>query len=235
MMGNISISGPGRLTMTTGTYTLNAVSVSGSGTITMGGGTVNMASFSTSGSTTATLGGGSYNTNTISISGSGGAVITSQSQVTFSVVNTVGVSGSGFLSIPADSGLTNKASVALNVVNTNGVGNPISLSGSSIANPSFDPSRFIIQYGGTGSMSLSGSSSTAAVISAPNAPLTISGSSAIYGEFIASTLTDSGGARIHYDRNLANKGLFGGVKYQAGNPMMSAFSWKKYMTLSGLT
>jgi len=56
---------------------------------------------------------------------------------------------------------------------------------------------------------------------APNASFSFGGGS-WYGAVIGQTLTDMGGAAIHYDRELQK------TAYTVGNFMLSSFTWKKY-------
>jgi hypothetical protein len=66
-------------------------------------------------------------------------------------------------------------------------------------------------------VNVNGSASAAAMLYAPNAAVTLSGGGHFYGSIVASEFKDTGGAHFHYDRRL-----------QAGNFMMSAFTWRKY-------
>ncbi len=86
----------------------------------------------------------------------------------------------------------------------NGVSQPLNLGGGSMVNPSGVPANFQFIYGGTSKLTLSGGSSSYGVVYAPNAPVTLSGTSPWFGALVASTLTDSGGGPIHYDRDLSN-------------------------------
>ena len=65
-------------------------------------------------------------------------------------------------------------------------------------------------------------SATSALFYTPNADTTFSGGGELYGAVVTKTLKDTGGAIIHYDRNLANSAM------TAGNWMMSGFTWKTY-------
>ncbi len=97
----------------------------------------------------------------------------------------------------------------------------VDFTGGSVSNPGFDPSTFQVVYGGTGNVKLNGGSNTAAVVYAPNAAVTFSGNADFYGSVIGKTVTDVGGAKIHYDVSLQNKFM------TAGNHMLTAFTWKK--------
>ena len=236
VLGNVSVTSSGNLTIassaSTATYTMGDLSVAGAGHLSMGTTgaglqpiVLNAASISSSGGGVATLATATVNTNSVNISGGTSLTLANSAAVTMNIVNTFTMSGGGALTLGTSG---SPASLLLNVVNTVGVTTPLDFSGGTVANPSFDSSKLLIQYGGTGNINLSGGTSQAEVIYAPNAPVSFSGGSALYGEVIASTVTDSGGATIYYDRNLANKGLFATTKYFTGNPMLSSFSWKKY-------
>jgi hypothetical protein len=89
----------------------------------------------------------------------------------------------------------------------------------------FDASLMQIIYGGTGTMNVAGNPSAAVVYYAPNAAVSFSGNSSLYGAIIAKTLAINGGGNsiaINYDQNLAGKGM------TASAPMIASFSWKKY-------
>ncbi|GAC1625623.1 MAG: hypothetical protein PVS2B2_08600 [Candidatus Acidiferrum sp.] len=113
--------------------------------------------------------------------------------------------------------------VIVNIVGYNTAA-PITLTGNSITNPSLDASMLQIQYSGTGAIKLAGNSQAAAVIYAPNAPVTLSGSNtAWYGSIIGSTVQMNGsGVALNYDRRLA-KNLF-----TVSNWTLDSFTWSKY-------
>jgi hypothetical protein len=146
-------------------------------------------------------------------------------------VNTISMNGMKTLSVgPCPAGTLPASAVGtyqpivLNVVDVNKNGGPITIGGGSIANPSMNPAILQIQYAGSGALDIHGGTSAAAVLYAPNAPMTVDGAnSSWYGALITSTLTLNGnGASIHYDRQLA-KGLS-----TVGNWTMDTFTWSKY-------
>jgi hypothetical protein len=96
---------------------------------------------------------------------------------------------------------------------------PIDLTGGAIIGSSFKPQNLQFVYGGTGTIKMNGGSGTAALIYAPNATVTMLGNSDFYGSVIGATVNDTGGAKIHYDRNLA------GWAMTEGNPTMTSFTW----------
>jgi hypothetical protein len=151
------------------------------------------------------------------VTASGGSTLTLGAPgVTSTIaVNSIKLSGGSTLVV--------LGTVVLNVAGTSQT-NPIDLRGGTISNASLDPSRFQIRYGGTGGVKASGGTRTAAVLNTPNASVSLSGGTSFYGAIIGSDITVSGGARIHYDTNLANTM----ATTSAGPDMLSSFTWKKY-------
>lgn len=129
------------------------------------------------------------------------------------VFNTLTLAGNSILAI--DSG-----PVIIKVAGQSAV-TAVDFTGGSVSNPGFDPSTFQVVYGGTGNVKLNGGANTAAVVYAPEAAITFSGRSDFYGSVIGKTVTDLGGAKLHYDKSLQNKFM------TAGNHMLTAFTWKK--------
>jgi type IV pilus assembly PilX-like protein len=89
----------------------------------------------------------------------------------------------------------------------------------------YDSSLLQVIYGGTGTVYLEGNPDAAAVYYMPNANVTFSGTSSLYGAIIAHDLAINGagnGISINYDQSLAGKG------HTASPPMLASFSWKKY-------
>lgn len=103
-----------------------------------------------------------------------------------------------------------------------GQATPISITGQGLVNTTFDPSSLQFIYGGTGQVKLAGGDQTSALIYAPNASGAISGGADLYGAIVLKYLSETGGAAIHYDRNLQKSSM------TAGNYMLSAFTWKNY-------
>jgi hypothetical protein len=102
-----------------------------------------------------------------------------------------------------------------------GVTTPIDFTGGTVSNPSFVSSRLQIVYAGTNTLKISGGSSTAMMVYAPNADAQLVGGGSFYGSLLSNTISVSGGTAVHYDRNSPRS--FG----TAGNFMLSSFSWKK--------
>jgi len=103
-----------------------------------------------------------------------------------------------------------------------GVATPIDMTGGSLTNATFSPTSLQFIYGGTGAVKLAGGSTSAALLYAPQATVTITGNADFYGAVVAGKVTDMGVAAIHYDRSLQNSAT------TAGNPMMDEFNWKSY-------
>jgi Tfp pilus assembly protein PilX len=102
---------------------------------------------------------------------------------------------------------------------------PLDLTGGGLINTvspnKFDPMNFQILYAGTGTIKLRGGASSVGLMYAPNATYSLSGGADWYGALIGSTLTDMGGASIHYDRRLSKE------DFVPGNWMLESFTWKK--------
>jgi hypothetical protein len=126
----------------------------------------------------------------------------------------------------------NTENVVLNVAGKNPDGSwmdvPIDFTGGTFASPdcatcsNYDASVFQIIYGGTGEVKMTGNNNAAAVLYAPNAEITLSGSADFYGSMLGNTIDVTGGANFYYDRRLQRD------FYVAGHPMASAFSWKRF-------
>ena len=130
-------------------------------------------------------------------------------------INSITLNGNAQIVIPVG------ASVILNVAGQ-GQSTPIDFTGGSTSNASLDPSHFQIQYAGTGTVKVNGGAATSEMLYAPNAAVVLSGGNDFYGSIVGATVTDTGGAKLHYDRHLSQS------FFTVGNAMMSTFSWKKY-------
>ena len=99
---------------------------------------------------------------------------------------------------------------------------PIDLTGGSISNTTFDSTAMQFVYGGTGNVKLTGGATSSGLVMAPNASVSLSGGGDFFGAIIAGKVTSTGGASIHYDRNLQKKGM------TVGNPVLDQFTWSSY-------
>lgn len=97
---------------------------------------------------------------------------------------------------------------------------PLDFEGGAAVNESFDPSMLRIHYAGTGTLKLTGGTTTAAIVYAPLAATTIAGGADFYGSVLSATVAVSGGASIHYDRRLSRD------FFTTGPQMMSSFTWR---------
>ena len=109
-------------------------------------------------------------------------------------INSISLSGNSNLVISPS------GTVVFNVAGT-GQNTPIDFSGGSITNNSLVANTFMINYGGTGNVSLSGNTATYLTLNAPNADVNITGGSDIYGAIIGRTIKNMGGTKFHYDKN----------------------------------
>jgi len=127
---------------------------------------------SLSGNATLTLAPGVYNINSITLSGNSVVSIRPAGQITLNVA------GQSIASPVTLSGNAN-----------NGGSNPI-------------PSNFLINYAGTGTITVTGNGAIYTVIDAPNTPISFTGNGAIYGAVIGKTLAYSGNAAFHFDQSI---------------------------------
>jgi hypothetical protein len=81
--------------------------------------------------------------------------------------------------------------------------NPVDISGQGIANPTLIPNNFQINYGGTGTMNISGKGSEYAIVDAPNAAITVAGNGDFFGRVIGKTIDYGGNGKFHFDKNSA--------------------------------
>lgn len=91
--------------------------------------------------------------------------------------------------------------VVLNIAGQGGTA--FNFSGQSISNPSNMPSDFLINYAGTGTVSLSGQAGSYLVVNAPNAAVAVSGQGDTFGAVIGKTITYTGQGNFHFDKNSA--------------------------------
>jgi hypothetical protein len=96
------------------------------------------------------------------------------------------------------------------------------MSGGSLTNSPPLPLNFQILYAGAGNITITGGSTAAGLIYAPNATFKSSGGTTWFGEVISNTVTDTGGTTFVYDRSLATS--FDTVS----NSTLTSFTWKKY-------
>jgi Tfp pilus assembly protein PilX len=192
--GNVSITNGAKVTFLPGTYNFNSLSVS-QNTTRLNIGDPQPVGTATSGTVTMTL-------------------------VGTDASKTVDISSSGTLAVPSNK----QTNFVMNLGTSNQSNNtPLNVTGGGVfENQTYDPQRFIINYAGTAASSVSGGAATAFVLNAPNADLTLTGGSDFYGSLIVKTLKNTGGTKLHYDKNL---GSFFGV---AGNPLLSSFTWKRF-------
>jgi hypothetical protein len=135
-------------------------------------------------------------------------------------VNSITLNGNSTITIQSPT------TVVMNVAGKNPDGTtmatPIDLTGGNTSNVSMVPAHFLIDYAGTGAVNVGGTNATAAMVDAPNAAVTLTGTGDFYGAALSNTFLDKGTGNFHYDRNLANS-LFA----TAGAPWLTSFSWKK--------
>jgi Tfp pilus assembly protein PilX len=150
-----------------------------------------------------TLSAGTYNINSINVTSNGSEMqVVGAGPVVINIAGyvTKGVPGSGWLATPMD--LTGNAAITV---------------------PDFDPSKLQITYAGTSEVKVVGNSDVVGLLYAPNASVKNNSNKAgWYGAVVARTVTDAGGATIHWDRRLSSAAL------TLGAWMMNSFTWRRF-------
>jgi hypothetical protein len=125
------------------------------------------------------------------------------------------------LTVLAGAKITTNGKVTIKIAGQ-GTTSPLTLTGNSITNNTYNPSNLQILYGGTGNITLTGGAATSAIVYAPNANITLSGNDNFYGSIIGGRLSVPGAAEIFYDTNLSATA----VTY--GRPVLSSFTWRTF-------
>jgi len=131
----------------------------------------------------------------------GGAAITLEGGTT----SNPAVYNMNSISLAGGSTLIINGPVVLNIAGVN-QNNPVDFTGGTFQNNTAVPSNFVINYGGTANVNISGGSAAYGVINAPNANLSFTGGSNFYGQAIGATISDMGGTSIYYDQSLKTPG-----------------------------
>ena len=101
----------------------------------------------------------------------------------------------------------------------NELASPIIINGGGLVNGAKVPKNLQFVYGGSAEIQINGNASTSFLTYAPNATIQINGGGQLYGAVVGAKVKDNGGAKIHFDRQLA------GWAYTKGNPTMTSFTW----------
>ncbi len=90
------------------------------------------------------------------------------------------------------------------VINLAGVNQTtvVNMTGGSFQNTTYVPGNFVINYGGTNNMTLSGGAAAYGSVLAPEANITLIGGSNFYGQAIGKTIVDRGGTNFWWDVSL---------------------------------
>jgi Tfp pilus assembly protein PilX len=208
----ILVNGGAHLALTPGTYNIDSITVSNGAGLTVSAST---------GSTT-------INTNEINLTGGNSMTLTNTNPVTLNVYNGLGASSGVSFTNGTALYLNGTSVVTMNIQST--IATPFNASGdfsnsSSSGVPT--PVDFQIMYAGTGPITLEGGANAAAVLYAPTAPVTLQGGAAWYGSIVGSTISDTNGVNIYYDRALA--GASSSSVIATVQPfMMDSFSWSRF-------
>lgn len=94
--------------------------------------------------------------------------------------------------------------VVINLAGQPNMATVLDMTGGGFGNSTYVPSNFVINYGGSGSMVVTGGTDAYAVINAPNSPITFRGGSNYYGQAIGKTIDDQGGTNFYWDTSLVS-------------------------------
>ncbi|MGH9503954.1 MAG: DUF7305 domain-containing protein [Terriglobales bacterium] len=92
--------------------------------------------------------------------------------------------------------------VVINLAGQPNMSSVLDMTGGGFGNSTYVPSNLVINYGGTGSMTITGGTSAYAVINAPNSAITLRGGANFYGQAIGKTIDDQGGTNFYWDASL---------------------------------
>jgi hypothetical protein len=90
----------------------------------------------------------------------------------------------------------------------------IDFTGGTFSNTTSNPNAFVINYGGTANIKLSGGSAAYAQINSPAASIAFSGGGNFYGQAIGSTISVTGGGNFYYDTSLQNNNTNNNAFYE---------------------
>jgi len=94
--------------------------------------------------------------------------------------------------------------VIINLAGQPNLSSVLDMTGGGFGNNTYVPSQFVINYGGSGSMTVTGGTDAYAVINAPNAAITFRGGANFYGQAIGKTIDDQGGTNFYWDASLTS-------------------------------
>ena len=208
----LTVNSTGKLQLNpgTGTFTFNGITQSNGGQITINATsamTVNTTSLTTSGSKTLTINNSAPLTLNVWGNSSGTGVV-------LGTGTALGMNGSSVVTMNIASTTTAPFTASGAWSNTNSSGVPT-------------PAMFLINYGGTSTITVEAGSAAAAAIYAPNSPISIIGGSTFYGSLIGSTVSDTNGANIYYDTQLGGNPSATQIA-TVGNFMLDSFSWARF-------
>jgi len=89
--------------------------------------------------------------------------------------------------------------VIINLAGT-GVSTVLDMTGGTFTNNTYVPSEFVINYGGTGNVVVTGGTAAYAIIDAPNAAVSFKGGADFFGQVLAKTIDDRGGTNFWWDQ-----------------------------------
>jgi hypothetical protein len=84
-----------------------------------------------------------------------------------------------------------------------GSATPITISGQGVLNSTLIPNDMQINYGGTGTISITGKGASYAIVDAPNAAIAVAGNGDFFGRLVGKTIDYGGNGKFHFDTSSA--------------------------------
>ena len=94
--------------------------------------------------------------------------------------------------------------VIINLAGQPNMATVLDMTGGGFSNSTYVPGQFVINYGGSGGMTITGGTDAYAAINAPSADITFRGGANFYGEAIGKTIDDQGGTNFYWDTSLVS-------------------------------
>jgi hypothetical protein len=110
-------------------------------------------------------------------------------------INSLSMTGNNSVSISPT------GQVILNIAGQN-TSSALTLTGNANTNAASIPANLLINYAGTGTITVTGNGQIYGVIDAPNAPIQFTGNGNIYGAAIGSAISFTGNAAFHFDTSV---------------------------------
>jgi Tfp pilus assembly protein PilX len=133
-------------------------------------------------------------------------------------MNSLSIQGNNKIVVDSSSG----GAVKIVLAGQGSVTEVLSVTGSGVANTTWDPTLLRFEYNGTKQIEMDGNGDTAAIIYAPQAQGRFWGNADFFGSVIMRDMEFGGSTTINYDRALQQSYV------TSGNPVMTTFTWRTF-------